>query len=119
MTQVVGRPAVTRRRRTKTSYSPIWRELEDDDDGTDRPQDRQLGVPPSKAELEEGRSCGKMARSEAKIRAGLAFWSWFHAIPAPSDAVPGLRQSGQRLGNVEVHLLFGGVAGIAYSGSEQ
>ena len=76
-------------------------------------------MPPSKVELEEGRSCGKMARSEAKMRAGLAFRSWFRAIPAPSDAVPGLRRSGRRLGNVEVHPLFGGVAGMAYSGSEQ
>ena len=116
---MVGRPAVTCRQRTKTSYSPIWRELEDDDDGTDRPQDRQLGVPPSKVELEEGRSCGKMARSEAKMRAGLAFRSWFRAIPAPSDAVPGLRRSGRRLGNVEVHPPFSGVVEMAYSGSEQ
>ena len=63
---MVGRPAVTRRRRTKTNYSSIWRELEEDDIDADQPRDEQLGVPPSKAELEEGRSCGKTARSEAK-----------------------------------------------------
>ena len=72
---MVGSSAVSRRRRTKTSYSSIWRELEEDDVGTDRPRDEQLGVPPSKIELEEGRSCGKTARSVAKLRAGLAFRS--------------------------------------------
>ena len=72
---MVGSSAVSHRRRTKINYNSIWRELEEDDFGTDRPRDEKLGVPPSKVELEEGQSCGKTTRSEAKPRAGLVFRS--------------------------------------------
>ena len=77
MTQVVGRPAVTRRRQTKTSYSSIWRELEDDDVGTNRPRDGQLGVPPSKAGLEEGQNWARRPDWRQKRELALRFEAGF------------------------------------------
>ena len=66
-------------------------------DGIDRPRDGQLGAPPSKVELERGRSCDKTIGSASNYELAVRFRIWFRVIPAPLDAVLGRKQSGRRL----------------------
>ena len=84
-------------------------------DGTDRPRDGELEVPPNQAELLEVRSGGKATGAATVARAGRAPKGFFGQLLAPLDAVFGRRLEEQELKGVAVVLPSGGVAGKAWA----
>ena len=87
-------------------------------DGTDRPRDGELEVPPNQAELLEVRSGGKATGAATVARAGCAPRGFFGQLLAPLDAVSGWRLEEQELRGVAVVLPSGGVAGKAWAGDD-
>ena len=82
-------------------------------DGTDRPWDGELAVPPNQAELLEVRSGGKATEAATIVRACRAPRGFFGQLLAPLDAVFGRRLKELELRGVAVVLSSGGVAGKA------
>ena len=87
-------------------------------DGTDRPRDGELEVPPNQAELLEVRSGGKATGATTVARAGRAPRGFFGQLLAPLDAISGRILEEQELRGVAVVLSFGGVAGKAWAGDD-